>query len=93
MEETLRAGSENSIESNIDDISEPLAITPVSETSKSPFHIATALLIIYAVGIAINLIILARSLYLMLRLINRGNKLKQGEYILVLVPEDITPFS
>lgn len=70
-------------------ITEPL----VSKKEKTSINIAFILLTAYLMGFIINLIILLRSLFLMLRLINKGNKLRYGRYMLVLISKDITPFS
>ncbi|MBK5721942.1 M56 family metallopeptidase [Dysgonomonas sp. Marseille-P4677] len=71
------------------EIIEPLII----DSREDQVNIGFILLAVYLIGFAINLIILLKSVYLMLRLINRGRKLKHGEHILVLVSKDIVPFS
>lgn len=61
--------------------------------AEAPVHIGFILMIVYFAGLTINIIILFRSVYLMLKLIRQGDKMRYGEYILVLVQKDITPFS
>jgi len=51
------------------------------------------LLFIYLVGVIINLILLCRSMYCMIKLIKSGKKQKYKEYSLVIVQENINPFS
>ncbi|MFV0417160.1 MAG: M56 family metallopeptidase [Dysgonomonas sp.] len=55
--------------------------------------IGILLLYVYTAGMVINMFILFRSAYLMISLIRRGRKKLYPNYTLVLISEDIVPFS
>ncbi|GAB6120887.1 hypothetical protein JCM30204_20360 [Dysgonomonas termitidis] len=65
----------------------------LSEPENPAISIGTVLLLIYLIGGGINLIILAKSVYSMYRLIRGGRKIVQGQHIFVIVTSDINPFS
>jgi hypothetical protein len=65
-----------------------------SETDSSEnLPVGTIIFSIYIIGLAVNLIIVSRSVYSMANVIRRGRKQSHMNYTLVLVPEDIIPFS
>jgi len=72
----------------------PFVETTYKETPKEPIEVGTILLYSYLLGLAINIIILSKSVYLMISLIRRGKKKAyMNNYTLVLISEDIVPFS
>ncbi|WP_108821675.1 M56 family metallopeptidase [Dysgonomonas sp. Marseille-P4361] len=65
----------------------------VAETSLVDISLSQVLLIIYLVGLFVNLFLLGRSAYLMFRLIRTNPKQDYKGYKLVLVKDRIVPFS
>lgn len=77
------------------EIDTPKATSSLLEIDKEaePLDIGTIILCIYVAGMIVNLAILFRSSTQMVNLIRRGSKRSYSDYILVLIPEDIIPFS
>lgn len=69
------------------------ALPSLSEPENPAIPVGTVLLFIYLIGSGVNLIILARSIYSMYRLIRGGRKIVQGQHIFVVISSDINPFS
>lgn len=66
---------------------------PITSKETEPLETGVIILSIYIAGMIINFAILSRSVYQMISLIRRGYKHSYSGYVLVLIPEDIVPFS
>lgn len=78
------------IETNVQEIT---ASGKYENQNSTSVKIDIILLYIYIAGMVVNLFILSRSAYLMASLIRKGKKQYYSNYTLVLISEDIVPFS